>query len=190
MALSDILQKIKDEAGKKAAFMKQVADDEIAKIKMEAGERAELKRAEIVAMAKEKAENLQGKAELLAKMEARNLLLTEKRQIIEDVYAQSVKELEGFSGHDLEKLMVSMFKAASKSMPKANVIVSAGHKRQAEEAIEKAKVDYHVKDESSKLDGGMVLVDGKQEMNLSFNYVLNQIVRPKTELDIAKILFE
>jgi vacuolar-type H+-ATPase subunit E/Vma4 len=190
MALSDILQKIKDEAGKKAAFMKQVADDEIAKIKAEASERAKAKRAEITARAEEKSAKLQSKAKLLAKMEARNLLLTEKRQVIEDVYAESVKELEHLKGHDLEKLMVSMFKAASKTMPKAHVIVSAGHKRQAEEAIEKARVDYRVKDESSELKGGMILADGKQEMNLSFSYVLGQIVRPKTELDIAKILFE
>ena len=86
MALSDILQKIKDEAGKKAAFMKQVADDEIAKIKTEAGERANIRRSEITVMAKEKSVKLLEKANLLAKMEARNLLLSEKRQVIEDVY--------------------------------------------------------------------------------------------------------
>ncbi|MBU0706260.1 hypothetical protein KJ657_04840 [Patescibacteria group bacterium] len=190
MALSDILQKIKDEAGKKAAFMKQVADDEIAKIKSEAGERAKVRRTEIASRAEEKSANLREKAKLLAKMEARNLLLREKRQVIEDVYTESVKELEHLKGHDLERLMVSMFKAASKTMPKAHVTVASGHKRQAEEAIQKAKVNYRVQGESSELKGGMILADGKQEMNLGFSYVLNQIIRPKTELDVAKILFE
>lgn len=190
MALSDILQKIKDEAGKKAAFMKQVADDEITKIKEEASERAKVRRAEIMAMAEEKSATLHEKAQLLAKMEARNLLLKEKRQIIEDVYAESIKELEDLSGHNLEKLMTAMFKAASKTMPKAHIIVATRHRRIAEEAIGKAKVDYRIKDEDSKLGNGMILADGKQEMNLSFSYILNQIVRPKTELEVAKILFE
>ena len=190
MALSDILQKIKDEAGKKAAFMRQVADDEIVKIKAEAVERAQGKRTEIAAKAKEKSDNLVEKARLLAKMEARNLLLTEKRQVIEEVYETAAKELEHLKDHDLEKLMTAMFKAASKSMPKAHVIVAAGHKRQAEDAIAKAKVDYRIKGDSSDIKAGMILIDGKQEMNLSFSYVLSQIVRPKTELDLAKILFE
>ena len=190
MALSDILQKIKDEAGKKAAFMRQVADDEIAKIKLEGTDRAKARRAEITVRVEQKSANLLEKAKLLAKMEAKNLLLMEKRQVIEDVYVEAVKELEHLKGHDLEKLMVSMFKAASKTMPKAQVTVSAGQRHQAEEAIREAKVDYRVKEESSELVGGMILAEGRQEMNLSFRYVLNQIVRPKTEMNVAKILFE
>ena len=190
MALSDILQKIKDEAGKKAAFMKQVADDEIAKIKAEGADRAKARRDEITVRVEQKTANLLEKAKLLAKMEAKNLLLSEKRQVIEDVYSASAKELEHLKGHDLEKLMVSMFKAASKSMPKAHVTVSAGQRHQVEAAIEKAKVEYHVKEESSEFERGVILAEGRQEMNLSFRYVLNEIVRPKTEMNVAKILFE
>ena len=190
MALSDILQKINDEAGKKAAFMKQVADDEIAKIKEEALARAEEKRKAVAEKAAEKSRSVREKAAVLAKMEGRNKLLAEKRQVIDEVYSEAGKDLAHLSGSELSKLLVSMLKAASESMPKGHLIVAPGHKKEVEAALSKAGVHYTIKDESSDISGGFVISDGKQEINLSFNYLLKRQVRPNTELDIAKILFD
>ncbi|MDH5597301.1 MAG: hypothetical protein OEY44_04295, partial [Candidatus Peregrinibacteria bacterium] len=58
MALNDILQKINDEAGKKAAFMKQVADGEIAKIKDEAKNRAVERRQAVAQKAEEMSQSI------------------------------------------------------------------------------------------------------------------------------------
>lgn len=190
MALSDILQKINDEAGKKAAFMKQVADDEIAKIKEEAAVKAEEKRKAVIEKADEKTRSVLEKAEVLAKMEGRNKLLSEKRQVIDEVYAETGKELSHLSGAELSKILVSMLKKASKMMPKGHLTVAAGQKTEVEGAVSKAGVNYTVRDESSDVDGGFVVSDGKQEINLSFNYLLKNQIRPKTELDIAKTLFD
>jgi len=189
MALSDILQKINDEAGKKAAFMKQVVDDEIAKIKTEAMTKAEEKKAAMTEKAQSKSESVREKAAILAKMEGRNKLLSEKREVIDDVYAEASKELSHLSGSDLSHLLVSMVKSAGKAMPKGHLTVATGHKKDVEEAISKAGVDYSIRDESSDIDGGFVVSDGKQEINLSFNYLLRSQIRPNTELDIAKTLF-
>ena len=190
MALSDILQKINDEAGKKAAFMKQVADDEIAKIKEEALVRAEEKRKAVAEKADEKSRSVHEKAQILAKMEGRNKLLSEKRQVIDEVYEEAGKELTHLKGGELSKVFVSMLKAASKAMPKGHVTVAAGHKKEVEEAIRKAGAHYSVHDESSDIHGGFIVSDGKQEINLSFDYLLKSQIRPKTELDVAKILFD
>jgi len=190
MALSDILQKINDEAGKKAAFMKQVADDEIAKLKEEAMSKAEDKRKEVAVKGDERCESVKEKAQVLAKMEGRNKLLSEKRAVIDEVYQEASKELSSLKGGDLSKVLVSMIKKASKAMPKGHVTVATGHKHELEEAISKAGVEYSVRDESSDIDGGFVVSDGKQEINLSFNYLLKSQLRPKTELDVAKILFD
>ena len=190
MALSDILQKINDEAGKKAAFMKQVADDEISKIKEEAVSKAEKKKKAVAEKGDEKSRSVREKAQILAKMEGRNKLLSEKRQVIDEVYTEAEKELVHLKGADLSKILVSMLKAVSKPMANGKLTVATGHKQELQEAIEKAKVDYSVSDESSDIDGGFIVSDGKQEINLSFNYLLKSQVRPNTELDIAKILFE
>ncbi|MBN2306996.1 V-type ATP synthase subunit E [Candidatus Peregrinibacteria bacterium] len=190
MALSDILQKINDEAGKKAAFMKQVADDEIAKIKAEAKVKAEEKKREIAEKVQAKSESVREKAAVLAKMEGRNKLLAEKRQVIDDVYTEAGKTLSGLKGSELSRLLVSMLKSASQFMPKGHLTVATGHRKDLEEAIKKAGVDYSVKNESSDIDGGFVVSDGKQEINLSFNYLIKSQIRPNTELFIAKILFD
>lgn len=190
MALSDILQKIKDEAAKKAAFMKQVADDEIRKMKDEARKKAEVRKQEIAEKGEEKATSVVEKARVLAKMEARNKLLADKRDVINAVYEEAQKELNGLKGAEYEKVLVSMMKATSKSMPKGHLFVPHGMKKVTEDAIAKAKVDYTVKEEHPDLKGGFILYDGKTEMNLSFNYLLGKQVRPKTELEVAKILFD
>jgi len=190
MALSDILQKINDEAGKKAAFMKQVADDEITKLKEEAMIRAEKKRQEVAELADQKSRSVKEKAEILARMEGRNKLLAEKRAVIDEVYVEAGKELSKLKDEKLSILLVSMLKKASQAMPKGHVTVASGHKNELEKAISKAGVDYSINGESSEIEGGFIVSDGKQEINLSFNYLLKSQLRPKTELDVANILFK
>jgi len=190
MALSDIIQKINDEAGKKAAFMRQVADNEIAKIKDEARKKADEKRAAVSERANEMSESAVEKAKLLASMEGRNKMLAEKRAVIDSVYEEVGKELSALKGSELSRVLVSMLRAAAKSMPKGHVVIASGHKKDVEEAISKAGVNYTVQSESSDIDGGFIVTDGKQEINLSFNYLLNSQFRTSTELEVAKILFD
>ena len=189
MALSDIIQKIIDEANKKSAFMKQVANDEIQKIQQEAQEKAEIRRREIADSTEIKCQSVLGKTRILAKMENDSLLLKEKRAVIDSVYAAAKKELSGMSSADYSKLLVSMLKNASESMPKGNLIVSSGQKKQVEEAAEKAGAEYHVKEESSSFDGGFIVYDSKTEMNFSFDYLIDRVLRPATELEVVNILF-
>ena len=169
--------------------MKQIADDEISKIKEEAVKKAEEKRKVVAEKAEEKSQSIREKTEVLAKMEGRNKLLSEKRQLIDKVYAEASKELSQFKGAELSKILVSMLKVASEAMPKGHLTVASGHKSEVEGAISKAGVNYTIKDESSEIDGGFIVSDGKQEINLSFNYLLKSQIRPSTELEVAKILF-
>ena len=189
MALSDIIQKIIDEANKKSAFMKQVANDEIQKIQQEAQEKAEIRKREIADSAEIKCQSVLDKAKVLAKMENDSLLLKEKRDVIDSVYAAAKKELVGMSSADYSKLLVSMLKHASSSMPKGNLIVASGQKKQIEEAVSKASADYHVKEESSSFDGGFIVYDSKTEINFSFEYLIDKVLRPSTELEVVNILF-
>lgn len=189
MALSDILQKITDEANKKAAFMKQVADDEIKKINEEANKKADEKRKYIESKGEAKCLSIVEKAKVLAKMESNSSLLREKREVISDVYTGLEKELNSLDSSEYVKLLTAMMKGASEKMPKGSLIVPTGKKDQTEEAVQKANVEYHIKEETNDFKGGFIIHDSKAEVNLSFSYLISKTVRPVTELEVAKILF-
>jgi len=189
MALSDIVQKINDEANKKAAFMKQVADGEIKKIKEETEVKSENRKKEIEESTKQKCKSAIEKARILAKMEGNSSFLKEKREVIDQTYDKVEMELNGLSDSDYIKLIVKMLKSASVNLNKGELIIPKDKKRQTEEAISKAGVSYHIKGETSDFKGGFIVISSKSEINLSFPYLLEKIVRPKTELETARILF-
>ncbi|MCK5608917.1 V-type ATP synthase subunit E [Candidatus Pacearchaeota archaeon] len=189
MALSDILKKIEDEAAKKSAFMKQVADDEIKKIEDETNEKAEARKAEIEVKIETQSASVIEKSKTLASMEGRSQTLRQKREIIDQTYAEVEKELNGLSDHDYVSLVTTMFKHVAKTAEKGNLTVPADRRKLTEQALEKANVDFHIKEEAHDFKGGFVLTSGKLEINLSFPYLIQKIVRPKTELEVSKLLF-
>lgn len=189
MALSDIIQKITDEANKKTAFMKQVADDEIKKIKEEGVQNSDLKKKEIEKRVTKKYDSIVEKAKILGNMEVKSNLLKGKREVINLAYSSVQEELLSLSDSDYSQLLASMMKKTAEVMPKGDLLVPQGKKKQTEDAIREAKADYHIKEESSSLKGGFILHSSKSEMNLSFSHLLGKIVRQDTELEVAKILF-
>ncbi|MFC1733644.1 V-type ATP synthase subunit E [candidate division KSB1 bacterium] len=189
MALKDILKKIEDEANKKAAFIKQVADDEIKKVHEEAKVKAEERKKEIEVKIVTQSAAVMKKSKTLATMEGRSQALKEKRNLIDQAYVEVEKEMNSLDNHEYLKLITEMMKYVAKATPKGSLTVPSDRKKLTEEAIEKAKVDFHVKSETNEFQGGFIVASGKVEINLSFPYLIQKIVRPTTELDIAKILF-
>ena len=189
MALDDILQKISDEADKKTAFMKQVADDEIKKIEAESQVRAEKRRSEIKQMAEEKYQSILEKANILAKMEGQSAFLVEKRKMIADVYQALQASLAQLDGVAYAELLVRMLKSAALQLPEGKMTVPCGRKEEMEKAIKKAGVFYAIAHESPDIKDGFILNDHRVEMNMTFIYLIDKIVRPHTELEVAKILF-
>ena len=190
MAISDIINKITDEANKKAAFMKQVTDDEIKKIEKESAEKAEERKKEIEIVVEKKCQSVIKKAKILAKMESNSSLLKEKREVIDAVYAELEKEFNNLGDSEYTDLLIKMFKSATASMPEGELIVPENRRKQTEDAIGKSGVDYHIKEETNDFKGGFVVRSKKAEVNLSFPYLVSKMVRPKTELEVAGILFK
>lgn len=189
MALQDILKKIEEEATKKSAFMKQVADDEIKKIEEETNEKAEVRKAEIEVKIEFQSASVVEKSKTLASMEGRSQTLRQKREVIDQAYLEVEKELNGLSDHDYVNLVTNILKHLSENAEKGNLIVPANRRHLTEDALKNAKVDFHIKDESHDFKGGLVFTSGKLEINLSFPYLIQKIVRPATELEVSKILF-
>ena len=189
MALTDILQKITNEANKKAAFIKQVADNEIEKIQKEAKYKADVRKSEIEGKVETQSAAVVEKSKILAKMEGRSITLKQKREVIDQAYKEVEKKLNTLDNHEYLKLITEMIKHAIESVEKGSLTVPADHRKQTEEAVQKAGADYHVQSETNDFKGGFILTSGKVEINLSFPYLIQKIIRPATELEVAKILF-
>ncbi|MBU1682711.1 hypothetical protein KJ742_02075, partial [Patescibacteria group bacterium] len=117
-------------------------------------------------------------------------LLKEKREVIDTAYAEVEKELNNLADSEYTELIFKMLKSAATTMPKGDFIVPANRRKQTEQATEKAGVDFHIKEETSDFKGGFIVRTSKVEINLSFPYLLNKMVRPKTEIEVASILFK
>ena len=189
MAINDILNKIKDEANKKAAFEKQMINDEIKKIKAEAEKNAKAKMHEVENKAEDKCKSVMEQAKILANMESRSELLKEKRMVISESYKAAIDELNALEGKAYTDLVISMFKSVAKSMPEGDLIVPASRKNETESAMRSAGVDYKISKETNDFKGGFIVRSNKVEVNLSFPYLMNNIVRPHTELEVAEVLF-
>ncbi|MBN2095846.1 V-type ATP synthase subunit E [Candidatus Peregrinibacteria bacterium] len=189
MALQDILKKIENEAKKKAVFIKQVADDEIKKIRGEAQAKADARRAEIEQKIEIQSAAVIEKSKILAMMEGRSQTLRQKREVIDQAYEEAETALNALSDHDYVALLGDMMKHVLKTAEKGSLIVPANRRKQTEDAIREAGADFEIKSETHDFKGGFVLMSGKVEINLSFSYLVQKIVRPATEVEIAKILF-
>ncbi len=189
MALTDILKKIEKEANKKSAFMKQVANDEIKKIQKEAKEKAVVNKSKIEEKVETQCAAVIKKSKTLAVMEGRSVTLKQKREVIDQTYEEVEKDINTLGDDDYLKLMTEMIKHAMKSVENGHLTVPVARRKQTEEAIRKVGADYHIKSETNDFKGGFVLTSGKVEINLSFSYLVQRIVRPATELEVAKILF-
>lgn len=189
MALTDILQKITEEANKKSAFMKQVASKEIKKIEEEAKANAEAKKREIEEKIELNSISIIKKSKTLAQMAGRSQTLKEKREVIDKAYAEVESELDSMEDSKYSELMAKMLKHVMKSAQKGSLIVPASRRKQMEDALDKTNADFQIESETNESKGGFIVVSGKVEINLSFPYLIQRIVRPATELEVAKILF-
>lgn len=189
MALNDILQKITEEANKKSAFMKQVVSKEIKKIDEEAKAKAEAKRREIEEKIEINSISIIKKSKTLAQMAGRSQTLKEKREIINKAYSEVEKELNDIEDDKYSELMVKMLKHVMESAEKGSLVVPASRRKQMQDALHKAKADFQIESETNEFKGGFVVISGKIEINLSFPYLIQRVIRPATELEVAKILF-
>lgn len=187
MALTDILDQIKKVTEEKmkaldAQHTKKVSklDDEFA-AKMK---NAELLMDEAVVVNSKKIMN---KMTTHAKMEAKNQLLKEKRELMDVVFETALKELahsENYKG-----LLVGLLKHTVLTGEGITVCPAKGREEETRAAIAESGKDYKLCEESLNIKGGFILKSEKIEINNSFESILNKQLRSDLELDVAQTLF-
>jgi len=177
-------EKIKNQAQEKEAAEQAKLDEQLAEYN---------KQTEIVAQKAAKAKRLH----LLsaARMEIAKELLTEKRKILDEVFARARKLLLNLPDDQYRQLMTNLMLKAVETGDE-EVIVDKNENRIDQDLINQVneqlrsngKGNLRLSDQRQDLGGGFILRRGKIKNNVSFEVLLTQ-ARRDLEIELAKELF-
>ncbi len=185
MALSDIIAKIQSEAEVKAAELKSEHEDKMKDLQADNVQLLKTMEEENIAATEEIGGKMKLKAEMEAEMEAKNALLTAKRELIDETLEQSVSALA--SAERYEDLLAEMMKKAD--FESGEVIPAKGKEDATKNAIQKAGRNFTLASDSANIKGGFILKADKVEVDNSFETVINQQLRQNLEIELNKTLF-
>lgn len=188
MAITDITNKILEEARKRADLLRADADATAQHIIEETEEKKkELKEAHQKKLSKAIEENKK-KIVLAAELEVKRKLDAQKRALIEEVFALAAKELSSLSDKEYEEVITAL----AQSLPEKSaqtLRVPEQRKTVTEQAIKKAGITCAAVQTSPNITGGFIVEGENFSYNLSFEEI---IANKKSELEVsvAKLLFD
>ena len=146
-------------------------------------------------LAKKAGEDKQAHILAAARMDIAKEYLTEKRKVLDEVFAQAHQQLQGLSDKDYQSLCSSLMLKAVETGDE-EVIVDDKEKRIDHEFIKHInrelspgyKGNLRLAKEKQSLGGGFILKRGKIKNNVSFEVLLAQ-ARKELEIELAKELF-
>lgn len=187
MALQDILQKIKQEAETELKALEEehdkklkTVDEEFEDLKAEANEDMDDK-------VETNSKKIMNKMTTIAKMEAKNKLLKEKRELLDEIFEEALAKL--VDSPNYKDLIVGLLKHAGISGEDVEVVPAKGKESETKSALEASGKSFKMSEKAGSIKGGFILVSDKIEINNSFESILNKQLRSDLELEIAKTLF-
>lgn len=187
MALKDILAKIEKEGDHKIANITKEAEKVVKQITKEYSQKRTQTEADLTAKTEEKAEKLQEKTRIFAKMEGKNSLLTAKRSLINQTFEKAIESLAGSANY--VSFLVPLLKKAAAEFTESLVLPAKGKESETQKAVQEAGVNFTVSDKTAAIKGGFILESGKIEVNFSFEDILLKQLRDQIEPLIIKTLF-
>lgn len=128
-----------------------------------------------------------------AGMERRQMLLAEKQSCIDEAFAAAGRQLRSLSREEYARVLACLAAAAGRGTEE--LILSASDRAELGQAVvEQANAlkdgaAFTLSQETRELNGGLVLKDGKVELNCSFDTQL-RLLRESMAADVAAILFQ
>ncbi len=162
MALADIISAINAQKDKDLAALQERTLNEKNSCKKKTDDELATYEDDLKKQTASKKEQLKKKAETMVQMEHRKTLLEEKRKAIDSVYDAVIAELKKLPPEKVKKL---------------------------EAALEKKTAKHKGKKHPSK-EGGFTLISEKAEEDFTFPHLVQTVLRPETELEVAAKLFE
>lgn len=182
MAISDILNAINEQATKQIQDMKSAHSKQMTALR-EAAERDLARRKQEIMQQKEvKNERMRTKAVEHGRALKRNMILLKKKELLDEVYAKLTKELCSLPAGKVESFLESLMKG----LPKEGTIHPA--KAHAEIIKKIAPKGCEIGKTIDAL-GGFIFENDTQERDFTFEHIVDQNVRPSTEVMVANSLF-
>lgn len=187
MALSDILDKIKEETQNKMKEINEQYEAKLATIEADFKEKKEKAKAEMDEQVTVNSKKILNKMETVAKMEAKNKLLKEKRDLLDSIFAEALEKL--VNSEDYQKMITTLLKNSQIDEESVKVVPAKGKEDATEAALSASGKSYSMAEKSADIKGGFILKSDKIEIDNSFESILHKQLRDDLELDIAKMLF-
>lgn len=185
MALDDILKKIKKETEEKIKRIKEEARGEIDKIEKKYQTEVEIKKNQILTRVKEEIEKKIKQKQIKVSLETKNLVLNKKQEILENLYREVLNDLSDLDDEDYLKLILILIK---KCPDDGEIIPAKGREKITLRAISESRKNYILSKKSLPMKGGFIFSSQNLEIDNSFENLV-KIIREKTEIEVAKILF-
>lgn len=187
MALSDILDKIKDETDSKLKELNEEYEAKLAALEADFKEKKEKAKAEMDEQVAVNSKKILNKMETVAKMEAKNKLLKEKRELLDAIFADALNALAGSGKY--QDMLTALLKHSQIKGDDVKVVPAKGKEDATKAALSASGKSYQMADKSADIKGGFILQSEKIEIDNSFESILHKQLRGDLELEIAKTLF-
>jgi V/A-type H+-transporting ATPase subunit E len=187
MSLSDILNKITEEAQSEIREIENKNRNELEKLEENYYAELEKRKQEIVDNIGNKKHDIDRRMSILISMEGRNQLLKAKQEKINIVFEQALERMFNLSDEKYEEILVKNFKILPK-LDHAEIIPAKSKKAITEKALKKVGGNFTIGKEGD-FRGGFILKSPKIEINGTFEEIIKGL-KPALEPQIASILFK
>lgn len=195
MNAEQVIQKITADAKAQADQIIQQAQEGQAQERAKLDEELKQYRDQTQAIARKAAEDEKSHILAAARMKIAMQLLSEKRKVLDDIFAQARRKLQELSDEEYCDMMSKLMQEAVETGDE-EVLVDKDEKRINQEFVKNVnrelgpgyKGNLRLSDEKINIGGGFVLRRGKVKTNITFDVLIEQ-ARKELEIDMAKKLF-
>lgn len=198
MAIEDILRKIRSESEAKASEIIHNAESEKESILKKAEEEAAKLGEKLLKEGKDSAAQERKREITMTNLEAKKNILAIKQKLIEEAFERALNNLYSFPAEEYRSAIKKMLISAVVS-GEEEVITSVADKEkltsvfitEVNEALEKEgkKGNLRLSSEERNIRGGFILRDGRKEINLSFDSLIEE-KRDELEESLIGIIFD
>lgn len=188
MSKQAIVERIISDAEQEACAIVRAAEDRAKTTAAEAAERAERRRQGTQAEVLEKTKSIADGSAATARLDCAKILLSEKRKVIDEVYARALKQMLALGKEDSLLLAERLLEAYAEEGDEISFAENYRYAKEVAKLPVVAKRGLKVSPKTTDADGGFVLLGKHSDKNLSYGAIL-AADREERQAEIAAALF-
>jgi len=183
MAIQDILAAITQQADQRIADARTAHQKQLTLCREQSERELAKRKQEIAAQKEQRKTQLKAKAENHAAMLKRNAQLKKKQELLDRTYQKVVQDLSALPDDQIEPLLRQCIKSIKNE---GTIHASEKHANLVKKLADSGKFTIG---DTIKAKGGFRFVSKTQEQDYTFEHLVQETLRPKTELEISQLLF-